>query len=116
MSVNNFKKDFPIFENKDIAYLDSGATTQKPTSVLEAIEKFYKNENANPHRGAYGLSIEATEIYENTRDKIAKFINAKHREEIIFSKNASFKIIKFKSFCYFFILTKIYIENESSMC
>ena len=89
MSVNNFKKDFPIFENKDIAYLESGATTQKPTSVLEAIEKFYKNENANPHRGAYGLSIEATEIYENTRDKIAKFINAKHREEIIFSKNAS---------------------------
>ena len=89
MSVNNFKKDFPIFENKDIAYLDSGATTQKPTSVLEAIEKFYKNENANPHRGAFGLSIEATEIYENTRDKIAKFINAKHREEIIFSKNAS---------------------------
>ena len=89
MSVNNFKKDFPIFDNKDIAYLDSGATTQKPTIVLEAIEKFYKNENANPHRGAYGLSIEATEIYENTRDKIAKFINAKHREEIIFSKNAS---------------------------
>ena len=89
MSVNNLKKDFPIFENQDITYLDSGATTQKPTSVLEAIEKFYKNENANPHRGAYGLSIEATEIYENTRDKIAKFINAKHREEIIFSKNAS---------------------------
>lgn len=89
MSVNKLKKDFPIFENKDITYLDSGATTQKPTSVLEAIEKFYKNENANPHRGAYGLSIEATEIYENTRDKIAKFINAKHREEIIFSKNAS---------------------------
>ena len=89
MSVNNLKKDFPIFENKNITYLDSGATTQKPTSVLEAIEKFYKNENANPHRGAYGLSIEATEIYENTRDKIAKFINAKHREEIIFSKNAS---------------------------
>lgn len=89
MSVNNLKKDFPIFENKDITYLDSGATTQKPTSVLEAIAKFYKNENANPHRGAYGLSIEATEIYENTRDKIAKFINAKHREEIIFSKNAS---------------------------
>ena len=89
MSVNNLKKDFPIFENKDITYLDSGATTQKPTSVLEAIEKFYKNENANPHRGAYGLSIEATKIYENTRDKIAKFINAKHREEIIFSKNAS---------------------------
>lgn len=86
MSVNNFKKDFPIFENKDITYLDSGATTQKPTSVLEAIEKFYKNENANPHRGAYGLSIEATEIYENTRDKIAKFINANIEKKLFFLK------------------------------
>ena len=89
MSVNNLKKDFPIFENKDITYLDSGATTQKPKQVIEEIKKFYENYNANPHRGAYTLSMEATEVYENTRTKIAKFINAKHREEIIFSKNAS---------------------------
>ncbi len=83
------KKDFPIFANKKISYLDSGATTQKPTQVIDAINEFYKNHNANPHRGAYSLSIEATEIYESTRAKIAKFINAEHPEEIIFSKNAS---------------------------
>ena len=83
------KKDFPILENKEITYLDSGATTQKPIQVIEAVEEFYKNYNANPHRGAYSLSMEATEMYENTRTKIANFINAKHREEVIFSKNAT---------------------------
>ena len=87
--VNEFKKDFPIFNNKDIVYLDSGATTQKPIQVIKKIEEFYENENANPHRGAYLLSIEATQAYEEARDKIAKFINAKHREEVIFSKNAT---------------------------
>ena len=89
MILEEIKKDFPLLENRDIAYLDSGATTQKPKQVIEAIEKYYKNNNANPHRGAYSLSIEATEQYENTRTKIAEFINAKHREEIIFSKNAT---------------------------
>lgn len=85
----DFKKDFPIFENRDISYLDSGATSQKPQYVINAIEEFYKKFNANPHRGAYSLSLEATEQYENTREKIAKFINARNKEEIIFSKNAS---------------------------
>ena len=87
--VNEFKKDFPIFNNKNIVYLDSGATTQKPIQVIKKIEEFYENANANPHRGAYSLSIEATQAYEEARDKIAKFINAKHREEVIFSKNAT---------------------------
>ena len=87
--MENIKRDFPLLENKEIVYLDSGATTQKPIQVINAIGKFYEKYNANPHRGAYTLSMEATEIYENTRTKIAKFINAKHREEIIFSKNAS---------------------------
>ena len=87
--IDEIKKDFPLLENRDIAYLDSGATTQKPKEVIEAIKKYYENSNANPHRGAYSLSIEATEQYENTRTKIAEFINAKHREEIIFSKNAT---------------------------
>ena len=72
-----------------MAYLDSGATTQKPQKVLDAVESFYEHENANPHRGAYSLSIEATEAYESTRGKIAKFINARYPEEIIFSKNAT---------------------------
>ncbi len=85
----DIKKDFPIFKNRDIAYLDSGATTQKPIQVINATSEFYKNKNANPHRGAYSLSMEATEVYENTRTKIAEFINAKHAQEIIFSKNAS---------------------------
>ncbi len=88
-NLDNIKNDFPLLQNRDIAYLDSGATSQKPQAVIDAIENFYKNYNANPHRGAYTLSQEATEIYEETRTKIAKFINAKHREEIIFSKNAT---------------------------
>ena len=87
--MNTIKKDFPLLENENITYLDSGATTQKPIQVIKAVEEFYQKYNANPHRGAYSLSVEATEQYENTRTKIAKFINAKHREEIIFSKNAT---------------------------
>ena len=87
--MNNIKKDFPLLENENITYLDSGATTQKPIQVIKAVEEFYQKYNANPHRGAYSLSVEATEQYENTRTKRAKFINAKHREEIIFSKNAT---------------------------
>ncbi len=83
------KEDFPILKNRDMAYLDSGATTQKPQKVLDAVESFYEHKNANPHRGAYSLSIEATEAYESTRGKIAKFINARYPEEIIFSKNAT---------------------------
>ena len=86
---NKQKKDFPIFENKNIAYLDSGATTQKPRYVLDKINEYYEKSNANPHRGAYSLSVEATELYEGARAKIANFINAKYPEEIIFSKNAS---------------------------
>lgn len=97
MNQNEIIKDFPLLQNRKIAYLDSGATTQKPAQVIEAIEKFYENNNANAHRGAYSLSIEATEEYENVRNKIAKFINAKHPEEIIFTKNAteSFNLIAY---------------------
>ncbi len=87
--MNSFKEDFPLLKNSNITYLDSGATTQKPQSVIDTISQFYKTTNANVHRGAYSLSIEATEQYENTRSKIAKFINAKHVEEIIFTKNAT---------------------------
>ena len=89
MDNKDLRKDFPIFENRDIVYLDSGATTQRPIQVIDAIENFYKKNNANPHRGAYSLSIDATNEYENTRAKIAKFINAPKAEQIIFSKNAS---------------------------
>lgn len=89
MNINEIKKDFLIFNNQDIVYLDNGATTQKPIQVIKAIEEYYKKYNANPHRGAYTLSMKSTQIYEETRAKIAKFINAKHNEEIIFSKNST---------------------------
>lgn len=85
----NFKDEFPILKERKISYLDSGATTQKPQCVINAINSYYKECNANPHRGAYSLSIEATEKYESTREKIAKFINARNKEEIVFSKNAT---------------------------
>lgn len=89
MNVEEIRKDFPIFENRKIAYLDNGATTQKPIQVINAVQEFYEKYNANPHRGAYTLSLDATEIYENARKKVASFINARHSEEIIFSKNAT---------------------------
>lgn len=85
----NLKQDFPLLQNSKITYLDSGATSQKPLQVIHAVQEFYEKYNANPHRGAYTLSMEATEIYENIRQKIAHFINSKHTEEIIFSKNAT---------------------------
>lgn len=87
--MNELKKDFPLLENRDIVYLDNGATSQKPYTVIEKVKEFYEKYNANPHRGAYSLSIEATEMYEKARDKVQKFIDAKYREEIIFSKNAT---------------------------
>lgn len=83
------RKDFSIFESENIAYLDNAATSQKPKCVLEDIEKFYKKFNANPHRGAYGLSIKATEVLNKSRHKVAQFLNAKFDEEIIFTKNAT---------------------------
>ena len=88
MDIKEIRKDFPIF-NEDIVYLDSGATSQRPKQVIEKINEFYERANANPHRGSYKLSIEATEAYEGSRRKVAEFINAKHHEEVIFTKNAT---------------------------
>lgn len=88
-TVEEIKKDFPLLENNMITYLDSGATSQKPIQVINRVQEFYERYNANPHRGTYNLSIEATEVYENTRKEIAKFINTRFPEEIIFSKNAT---------------------------
>ncbi len=87
------RKDFPIFQriikNKPLVYLDSAATTQKPLAVIEATNDYYRNYNANVHRGIYFISEEATQRYEEARDKIAAFINAPHREGIIFTRNAT---------------------------
>ena len=86
-------KDFKILDQnvnqKRLVYLDNAATTQKPMQVIEAESDYYKSYNANPHRGAHTLSIKATEAYENTREKVAKFINASSSREIIFTKNTT---------------------------
>lgn len=89
MMIEEIKKDFPIFSKSDICYLDSSATSQKPKVVMDAEYSFYESENSNIHRGAYSLSISATEKYDLSRRKVKEFINAKHEEEIIFTKNAS---------------------------
>ena len=87
--MKEYVDDFPIFNNRKITYLDSGATAQKPKIIIDTIKNFYERYNANPHRGAYSLSIEATQVYEDTREKVAKFINARESKEIIFTKNAT---------------------------
>ena len=91
--AQEFLKDFPLLHTemngRPIAYLDNGATTQKPEQVIKAICGYYGGCNANPHRGAYALSVEATEIYESARKRTAAFIGAKRPEEIIFTKNAT---------------------------
>ena len=93
MSDRNFLRDFPILNRKmngkPIVYLDNGATTQKPESVVRSICGYYGGCNANPHRGAYQLSVRATDIYESARERVAKFINAPSPADIIFTKNAT---------------------------
>ena len=91
--VTQVRKDFPIFERtirdaKKLVYLDSGATSQKPLSVIEAESNFYKFTNAAVHRGAHQLAEEATDAYDGARLKVANFLGAKE-EEIVFTKNAT---------------------------
>lgn len=84
-----YRDEFPLLQREKIAYLDNGATSQKPQCVLDAVEKYYQEDNANPMRGLYDLSVRATETYEDARRKVAKFINASRPEEIVFTRNAS---------------------------
>lgn len=86
----DYKKDFPLLrEHRDIIYFDNAATSQKPDCVIKAEEDFYTQHNANPLRGSYPLSVEATDIYENSRIKVQKFINAASNREIIFTRNST---------------------------
>jgi len=92
-NVATVRKDFPIFERtvrdgKKLVYLDSGATSQKPLSVIEAESNFYKLHNAAVHRGAHQLAEEATDAYEGARAKVAGFLGAKE-DEIVFTKSAT---------------------------
>ena len=84
-SPENLKRDFPIFQDSDLVYLDNAATTQKPGIVIETIKSLYQEANANVHRAIYSLGTEATNRFETARLKISKFINAPSEKEIIFT-------------------------------
>ena len=83
------KKDFPIFTNSDLVYLDNAATSQKPQSVLDAVDSLYKEANANVHRAIYSLGSEATKRYEGSRKKVAEFIGAQTENEIVFTSGTT---------------------------
>lgn len=93
MNIEKIREEFPFLDEektgKKVIYLDSAATSQKPISVINAQASYYKYSNANPHRGAHYLAWKATEIYENTRKKIQKFINAEKAEDIIYTRNST---------------------------
>ncbi|TLX96352.1 MAG: cysteine desulfurase [Thaumarchaeota archaeon] len=94
MNIESIRKDFPILKrkvhkDKPLIYFDNAATTQKPIQVIEAISNYYLNYNSNIHRAVHELAEEATAAYENTRDKVAKFINVKNREEIVFVRGTT---------------------------
>jgi len=94
LDINTLRDDFPILKRKiggknEVVYLDNAATTQKPLVVIKSIANYYMNNNSNIHRAVYDFAEESTRAYELTRHKVAKFINAKSPEEIIFTRNTT---------------------------
>ncbi|MFF2544425.1 cysteine desulfurase [Kitasatospora sp. NPDC058063] len=94
LDTDAIRKDFPVLQrvlhdDKPLVYLDNAATSQKPRQVLDALNAYYERHNANVHRGVHVLAEEATALYEGARDKVAAFVNAPSRNEVIFTKNAS---------------------------
>ncbi|MEW5841488.1 MAG: cysteine desulfurase [Thermoproteota archaeon] len=94
LNVKKIRQDFPILKRKvmggkPLVYLDNAATTQKPLAVINAISDYYMNYNSNIHRAVHQLAEEATFAFEETRQKVARFINARHTDEIIFTRNAT---------------------------
>ena len=85
----DYRNDFPLLMQNKIIYIDNAATSQRPQCVIDAEGDFYKNYNANPLRGLYSLSVEATEVYENAREAVRKFIDAEKSNEIIFTRNTT---------------------------
>ena len=93
MDINTIKTQFPIFKNKingkPLIYLDNANSSQKPKSVIDRLSKFYSKEFSNIGRSVHSLAVTATNRFEETRDLMREYINAKSREEIIFTKNAT---------------------------
>ena len=84
-----YKEDFPLLMNRDIAYLDSAATSQRPQCVIDAVQNYYASCNANPLRGFYDLGMEATAAYDQARERVQKFLHAGKTEEIVFTRNTT---------------------------
>lgn len=93
IDVEKIRADFPYLDSekvgKKVIYLDTGATSQKPTCVIDAVDQYYRYSNANPHRGAHYLSWKATEAYEETREVVKNFIGAKSAREIVFTRSTT---------------------------
>ncbi|MDT0467099.1 MULTISPECIES: cysteine desulfurase [Streptomyces] len=94
LDTETIREDFPVLarvlhDGKPLIYLDNAATSQKPRQVLDALSSYHEHHNANVHRGVHVLAEEATALYEGARDKVAAFVNAPSRDEVIFTKNAS---------------------------
>ena len=93
IDISKVREDFPILKRqvngKQLVYLDNAATSQKPKAVIEAIDNYYLHYNANIHRGIHKLAEEATLAHEEAREKVARFINARHTEEVVFVRNAT---------------------------
>lgn len=106
---NPYRKDFPIFRDNDVIYFDNAATTQRPQCVLDAMERFNNICNANPLRGLYGWSIEATDQYEAARHKAAELIHAGRDSEVIFTRNTTESI---NLVAYTYGLTHVKVGDE----
>lgn len=93
IDVEKIRADFPYLDSekvgKKVIYLDTGATSQKPSCVIDAVDQYYRYSNANPHRGAHYLSWKATEAYEETREVVKNFIGAKSAREIVFTRSTT---------------------------
>ena len=93
MNIKNIKSEFPIFSQKingkPLVYLDSANSSQKPRAVIKKMSNFYETEFSNVGRSVHSLAVKATNRFENTRDLVKNYLNAKHREEIIFTKGAT---------------------------
>lgn len=93
IDVEKIRADFPYLDSekvgKDVIYLDTGATSQKPAYVIDAVDEYYRYSNANPHRGAHFLSWKATEAYEETREVVKDFIGARKSSEIVFTRSTT---------------------------
>ena len=131
MNINNIKKEFPIFDekiqNNDLVYLDSANSSQKPRVVIDRIYDFYSKEFSNVGRSVHYLAVAATNLYENTRTSVQKYINAKDKNEIVFTKGATeaINLVAKRSIpkntkgvgYYFYETTKgFYFQSWENMC